>query len=541
MKKQNAGLCLYLILVISLISPAQNTTITLSQIGVSISCPDSIFLITKDNYSDYQVKFGLDDKCKKTSSYVTIREYSEYKQTLVNAKNLIESITFYNFSSNYVDEIDSIDTHLNEYINTNCWYINDKKLNVKEIPNNKLSSITINGKQKNYFIEYNGINYYSSFYLLKLRNQLIFVVINSERLNEYQKIIESILPIFSEEYFKLKEKIRSQFINKKSVEALMLSQELISKFPNDKNARFLKLSMLIKLKQYSTLKTEIALFKEKFAEDCNNNFLEGLNSYCMKNYSKAIELLQNEIKQRKISFEKNDQCEYYFGIDNLYGFLGDCYFESGLNDNAKYNYFNAIKISTDSAVISISYYNLGLLDERENKYDEAILNYNKAILNYPLEQNDKKAQAYYNRGIMNRKLNNINNAIDDYTSAIQLKPNYVLAYNNRAYAHNLLKNLIESYNDYYCANQYSTNVNEKLLILPGLIENSFLLEKNDITIKYSTELINLKPENKEKLGLAYYYRGFSLMKKGDIKGCSDINKSLQYDYAIPEEIEKMCK
>ena len=81
---------------------------------------------------------------------------------------------------------------------------------------------------------------------------------------------------------------------------------------------------------------------------------------------------------------------------------------------------------------------------RLNRYEKAFKDYEKAI-----ELNPNFAVAYNNRGLTYAKLNQHEIAIEDYNKAIELNPDYAEAYNNRGNAYaklNQSEGAIEDYN-----------------------------------------------------------------------------------------------
>ena len=73
------------------------------------------------------------------------------------------------------------------------------------------------------------------------------------------------------------------------------------------------------------------------------------------------------------------------------------------------------------------YFNLGYHLGKQGKHVEAIEQYSKAI-----ELKPDYTDAYNNRGVLYAKLNKIDEAMADYNKAIELKPDYTDIYNNRA-------------------------------------------------------------------------------------------------------------
>jgi len=78
------------------------------------------------------------------------------------------------------------------------------------------------------------------------------------------------------------------------------------------------------------------------------------------------------------------------------------------------------------AEIAEDYFYSGNTKYELKDYKGALQDYNKAI-----ELNPNYALAYYNRGVAKDKLKDYRRALQDYNKAIELNPNYALAYYNR--------------------------------------------------------------------------------------------------------------
>ena len=147
--------------------------------------------------------------------------------------------------------------------------------------------------------------------------------------------------------------------------------------------------------------------------------------------------------------------------------------------------------------------------------DGAIADLDKAINLKPNYE-----EAYNNRGIVKRHKGDLEGAIADYTEAINLKPNYEEAYNNRGFAKrhkgdpegaiadldkaiNLKPNYAEAYNNRGVAKRHKGD-------LEGAIADY-------------TEAINLKPNYVR----AYCNCGVAKRHKGDLEGAiADLDKAI---------------
>jgi tetratricopeptide (TPR) repeat protein len=152
------------------------------------------------------------------------------------------------------------------------------------------------------------------------------------------------------------------------------------------------------------------------------------------------------------SFINNiDKLEETYNQDNL---LAEAYFHRYLAYRASYKYDLAIndcesllELKPDQynirGQLAIMYYNLGL--ELKNKFtdenshdnyldmasafEQSIRNYNKLII-----ANENNVEAHFNKAQANQALGRYEKAIKGFTTVTLLKPNYALAYHNRAFA-----------------------------------------------------------------------------------------------------------
>ena len=111
------------------------------------------------------------------------------------------------------------------------------------------------------------------------------------------------------------------------------------------------------------------------------------------------------------------------------------YFNQGLSKLKRNNFNGAIDDFNKSIqtfpINSGAFYNRGLAKHAFGDNEGAIQDFSKSIeLN--LENND--AEVYYNRGIVYGILKDHNSAILDFDAAIKIKPDFAVAYTNRATA-----------------------------------------------------------------------------------------------------------
>jgi|GEM_PF-2208139 len=90
----------------------------------------------------------------------------------------------------------------------------------------------------------------------------------------------------------------------------------------------------------------------------------------------------------------------------------------------------AVLEKTADSMDSKSYYDQGMKDFKEKRYDKAIENFSKAI-----EVDPNNNHAYMMRGATYRQKGLLDTAIEDYNKAIKLDPNDGIAYSNRGFAY----------------------------------------------------------------------------------------------------------
>ena len=84
-------------------------------------------------------------------------------------------------------------------------------------------------------------------------------------------------------------------------------------------------------------------------------------------------------------------------------------------------------------------YNDGVVSTEQGLYAESLQDFDNAI-----QLDPDFALAYYNRGVSYHYLDQYQNAIADYTKAIQLDPDYALNYLLRSVSHHILGNITQA-------------------------------------------------------------------------------------------------
>ena len=157
-------------------------------------------------------------------------------------------------------------------------------------------------------------------------------------------------------------------------------------------------------------------------------------------------------------------------------------------------------------------------EEKKREYEEAITHYTKGI-----ELKPDFLEAYNNRGNAYRKKGDFDDAIKDFDKAIQLKPDYAMAYNNRGLAYNSRGDFDRAIEDCSTAIQ----------LKPDLVEahnnrGIFYHKKGDFdrAIENYNKAIQLDPN----YAIAYNNRGFAYNSRGDFDhAIENYNKAIQLD------------
>jgi len=135
------------------------------------------------------------------------------------------------------------------------------------------------------------------------------------------------------------------------------------------------------------------------------------------------------------------------------------------------------------------------------------------------------ANTYYNRGISYKKKGEFKRAIDAYTKAIDIQPDYLYAYDERAYCYFYLKNYEQSIKDFSKIWEIFPNS----LTLIDRCNLYILMNEYDQAIKDCNFII----ENSPELVHGYYFKGKILILKNEFEqALFYLNKSieLQPDY-----------
>ena len=179
-------------------------------------------------------------------------------------------------------------------------------------------------------------------------------------------------------------------------------------------------------------------------------------------------------------------------------------------------------LEQEQSISAETYYVWGNIKFKQVDYVGAIADYDKAIQLKP-----DYAEAYNNRGLAKHELGEHAAALIDFGEAIQLKPGLSVAYNNRALAKSALGDLRAAIADYDEAIQL--NANDAVVYKNRGVAKGKLGEHAAALADYD-KAIQLKPDYAE----AYDSRGYMKDKLGEHEAAlADYDKAIQLkpDYA----------
>ncbi|HMS51476.1 MAG: tetratricopeptide repeat protein [Sphingobacteriales bacterium] len=182
-------------------------------------------------------------------------------------------------------------------------------------------------------------------------------------------------------------------------------------------------------------------------------------------------------------------------------------------------------------------HNKELLQLRANCYAE-VGETKKAIKDYKaiVKFDQKDPVVYYNLGVTYLKLAKFKDAIMAYSHSVQLKPDYINAYQGRATAKTYIndyESAIEDYNAALDLKNYFTPA------IKGRGVAKCMLNRYDEAVNDFSYILELQPDD----GLAYYYRGLAYYSLNQTyKGCNDIEKASQLNVArAAQDLKELCR
>jgi tetratricopeptide (TPR) repeat protein len=159
----------------------------------------------------------------------------------------------------------------------------------------------------------------------------------------------------------------------------------------------------------------------------------------------------------------------------------------------------------------------------KGQYDEAISDYNKA-----LEINPQYALAYYNRGLAYDSKGQYDQAISDFNKALEINPRNALTYVGRGMAYGKKGSYDEAISDYTKVLEINPRYAEAYYNRGLLYDNK---GQYDQAISDYSKALEINPREAS----AYYNRGMAFKKKGQYdQAISDYNKALEIEPTFAE-------
>ena len=127
------------------------------------------------------------------------------------------------------------------------------------------------------------------------------------------------------------------------------------------------------------------------------------------------------------------------------------------------------KLRSGSATAK-DYYSVGVIYLSKKLFDEAILQFSKALKNWDKDDLEGLSNLYNTIGFTYFESEQFDVSIYYYKEAIALRPNYIVALNNLAYAYEkkrMLQDAVEVYSQVLTLDTENETANEKLITLKG--------------------------------------------------------------------------
>ncbi len=154
-----------------------------------------------------------------------------------------------------------------------------------------------------------------------------------------------------------------------------------------------------------------------------------------------------------------------------------------------------------------------------------------------IELNPQYAMAYYNRGVVYHNIGNDQQAIKDFNKAIELLPLVAEAYNNRGIAYGKLGNYQQAIKDFNKAIELNPQFAEAYQYR-GLVYSN--LGNNQQAVKDCNKAIELNPllaEAYATRGIAYHELGISQLAIEDLKIAARLGLKLPQDFLRSQGIK----
>jgi tetratricopeptide (TPR) repeat protein len=177
-----------------------------------------------------------------------------------------------------------------------------------------------------------------------------------------------------------------------------------------------------------------------------------------------------------------------------------------------------IRLLDRKELIAVICYHRGVVYKSKGEYDRAILEFNKAI-----EIDPEFAMAYNGRGNAYQDKGEYDQAILDYTKAIEIDPSYANAYNNRGYVYADKGELEKAILDFTKATEIAPRFALAYFNRGCIYDRK---GKHDLAILDFTKAIEIEPE----AAYAYNNRGIVFANKDEFdRAILDFTKAIELD------------
>lgn len=490
------------LLLIPFNSHANLVKFPLYKTGIKIDKPENYFLLTPENVNELKRNIlGIIEVCESSKVSLEKAILNPNYQVLWNENNYNEFISFVKFPHFNVNR--NTTQSLKEKLKEQCYSF--KNISIEYISENIGSSSIGNYVALLYKVTTPKLSYYSEGFFLEGNNSTILISVNTIKISSNIALINSIEYINNEAYENIISEFSELYDKHDFSNALNKLLEAIALEPSNVTAYQKRIALNIAQKKYNEVLDDANIILNYDKHNLNALLLKGLAYYFLKRYNEAIEYFEQAEFEFSILYLANLQNEYYYSFADVYRLKGEAFSNLNNPEKAIENYKTALKFSYDSLNTASIYFNLGYVKSTlESDFTEAIKFYTLAINNYPTNAIKEKSEALYNRGVNYRKNEQPHEAINDYTLAIEMRPDYIKAFNNRAVA----KLIVGDYK--------------------GVIGDC------NWVIRYD----NGKTEN---TAIAYYNRGLAKISLEDIKGCDDIKIAKSFGQSVSEEVLNLCK
>ena len=274
-------------------------------------------------------------------------------------------------------------------------------------------------------------------------------------------------------------------------------------------------------------------------------YQRGVAYYNLKEYQKALNIYTEGLKyfptnSMMLSFKGNAHLALLEFQDAIPPYTESLKNKDNFIDEIRINprFTNASEDQIKSfcnAHLATTYYSLSECKVNTGKLEEALTDINIGLKYLPEGFNEESASYYNLRGNIYFINGKYEEAFADFDKAIQIKPNYSLAYLNRAIAKISLADKVE-----ISSYTLNGNIGEQPLNLNWKFPNKNALKKSESKIISALSDCNMAIDGNENYAYAYYVRGQlkQILKFGGF--CMDYFTAQELGFPVEEELLSNC-